>query len=483
MKKYIVSIVIAGLVLSICCTVGLAARQVPKPKQITAFLDTTMLTPQLGQAQFCAEYKKQTGIELKITQPVHNQYYDKLRLAFAAGDIPDVVEIAEAHYVQYAGDGAFVDLSKYVKASTPLRKVAKSFDSLRVKGKLYGVPTEAANGPITYIRKDWLQKLGIKAPTTWAEYYNVMKAFTHNDPDKNGKDDTYGVTASGPSGDTAITLADNYYRDFYQNASPTFILRRGKWIDGFMQKEMKGALIRLRQVYQEKLIDPEIFTNKTSTCREKFQSGKAGMFSYWAGMWQYNLEEGLQKNLGKTATIMPIAPIKGSYNLARVPIVNAVTVKAKNPESIFKYFIEYSHDGDKGQMLFVYGVENVHWKSEGSKKVALPALDNPNKLLPKAYYAPALLIVPWLSGKNPIDMDERIMESSKLFRAACRYDTIQVFSDSRRKIEEALNNAKNDATVKAITGELTVDQALAQYKKKYVELKVDQVLKDINAIK
>ncbi|MGD8400112.1 MAG: extracellular solute-binding protein, partial [Bacillota bacterium] len=313
MKKWILQIGVLLMMLAVYNFSGFAAGQVPKPKQIVAFLDTTMLTPEKGQAQFCEEYERQTGIKLKIIQPVHNQYYDKLRLAFAAGDFPDVVEISENHYVQYVNEGAFVELSKYIKKSPSLSKMAKSFNVARLKGKLYGIPTEASNGPITYIRRDWLANLGLKAPTTWKEYYQVMQAFTKNDPDQNGKDDTYGATGQGQSSIGRLTFDDNHYRDYFQNASPQFIVRRGKWVDGFMERRMRAALLRLRRVYQEKLIDPEIFTNKSSTCREKFQSGKAGIYPYWAGMWQVKLEENLQKNFGKGATIMPIAPLKGSY--------------------------------------------------------------------------------------------------------------------------------------------------------------------------
>ncbi|HYH04091.1 MAG TPA: ABC transporter substrate-binding protein, partial [Bacillota bacterium] len=90
MGKRVVKVVALLLAVLLLSTVGMAAKQVPKPKQIVAFLDDTMLTPARGQAQFVDEYKKLTGIDLKIIQPVHNQYYEKLRLAFAAGDIPDV---------------------------------------------------------------------------------------------------------------------------------------------------------------------------------------------------------------------------------------------------------------------------------------------------------------------------------------------------------------------------------------------------------
>jgi len=374
-------------------------------------------------------------------------------------------------------------LSKYVKQSPTLKKVAKKLDAYKIKGKLYGVIKEAPTGPITYVRKDWLANLGMKTPTTWAEYYNMLKAFTHNDPDKNGKNDTYGVTAPGPSSDSPISLAKNYYADFWQSADPNFYKKRGKWIDGFSEKAMKPALERLRKVYQEKLMDPEVFTNKTSTCREKFNSGKAGVFTYWSGLWQVRMETDLQKNLGPSAKIMPIAAIKGSKYVARVPAMHAVTTKAKNPEGVFKYFIDFSHDGGKGQMLFVHGVENVHWKMEGSKRVQLPALDNPKLLNTKAYYDSALNVTPWNDGKDKIDMDERVNESNNIFNVNCSYSVLQVFTDSRKKIEEPLNNAKNDVIVKVMTGAKTVDQALAEYKKKAAELKVNQILNDMNAVK
>ncbi len=43
------------------------------------------------------------------------------------------------------------------------------------------------------IRKDWLAKLGLKEPKTVEDLYTVAKAFTEQDPDGNGKKDTYGL--------------------------------------------------------------------------------------------------------------------------------------------------------------------------------------------------------------------------------------------------------------------------------------------------
>ena len=42
------------------------------------------------------------------------------------------------------------------------------------------------------IRKDWLANTKLSVPSTVNELYNMMQAFTYNDPDGNGLDDTFG---------------------------------------------------------------------------------------------------------------------------------------------------------------------------------------------------------------------------------------------------------------------------------------------------
>ncbi|VTR30918.1 Lipoprotein lplA [Serratia fonticola] len=43
-----------------------------------------------------------------------------------------------------------------------------------------------------FVRKDWREKLGLPQPKTWQDVATLAKAFTTQDPDGNGKSDTYG---------------------------------------------------------------------------------------------------------------------------------------------------------------------------------------------------------------------------------------------------------------------------------------------------
>lgn len=103
--------------------------------------------------------------------------------------------------------------------------------------------------------------------TDWDSYYAMLKAFTEQDPDGNGKNDTYGVAAAGFIGSEAPYT--NYLPQFWQNAYPSFTYdENGVWYDGFNTQETKDALLRLQQAYADGVIDPESLTMGTKDVRE-----------------------------------------------------------------------------------------------------------------------------------------------------------------------------------------------------------------------
>lgn len=68
--------------------------------------------------------------------------------------------------------------------------------------KIYGIPRTTVNLADGYaVRKDWLDKLGISLPesgyVTTDQLYQILHAFTYDDPDGNGLNDTYGFTHYG----------------------------------------------------------------------------------------------------------------------------------------------------------------------------------------------------------------------------------------------------------------------------------------------
>lgn len=489
MRKRLVSLIALGISISMFTGVasGCGKRQttqpaanttavadVKKPEKITIMLDTGVVKEN-GQEQFAEEFKKQTGIELKIIQPAHNQYYEKLDLSFSSGEIPDIVQIGDNNLTKYASQGALLPLDKLIESSQNIKKIEKKYlDSEKVKGKVYGIPIEQGGGPVTYVRKDWLDNLNLKVPTTYDEFYNMLKAFAENDPDKNGKKDTIPLTAAGVTG-------YNYLREFYQNAAPDFILKDGKYVDGMAQPEMKAALQRLNQAYKEGLIDKEIVTNKTSTSRDKWAAGKVGVFSYWAGNWNQLLDVRLKAGPeGKTATMIPIAPIKETKYQSRVPSIYAITSKCSNPEGVFKYFMDFMYDGGKGQILFTHGVEGVHWENKDGKLTHKPLLSNPKESFDKAFITPALSLNKITDTNYKFDIDPRISSSLELLNKNSIQDSLLPLSKTLNKANADLVALREEVLSKVMLGTLSVDDGLAKYAKDSKALGVDQILTELN---
>ena len=68
-------------------------------------------------------------------------------------------------------------------------------------GKNWGVPKvflEGATGLLPAYNSNWLKKVGYtEPPKTLEQLEDVLTKFAKNDPDGNGKNDTYGMTARG----------------------------------------------------------------------------------------------------------------------------------------------------------------------------------------------------------------------------------------------------------------------------------------------
>jgi putative aldouronate transport system substrate-binding protein len=179
-------------------------------------------------------------------------------------------------------------------------------------GAIYRIPGDVpeASYMTTIVRKDWLDKLGLAVPTTLDEYVNVLRAFTKEDPDGNGKDDTYGLSG------------DNYYRSL----SP-FFYAYGLDVDNFVKQpdgsikfgaidpQVKTVLSLLRDLYKDGVMDPRMTTsanNDDTKVNDIYASGKVGSFYRWVDYFNPGNSVAISfKKLNPTGEYISIEPIKG----------------------------------------------------------------------------------------------------------------------------------------------------------------------------
>lgn len=223
------------------------------------------------------EFKSELGINLKYDWIVNSTQYDqKLTVTMASGDLPDYFTVNTQQFQTLAQAGQLADLTQVWEeyASDQVKEFHAESDGIKYKvgtidGKLQGIALNGGNlndAHSMYIRKDWLENLGREVPKTMDEVYDLAIAFTKEDPDGNGKDDTYGLAVTGTlwGGFAGLDGIFNSYGAYPYNASNKagtnlFFLKdeSGKAVWADVQPEVKTALVKIRELYAAGAIHPE----------------------------------------------------------------------------------------------------------------------------------------------------------------------------------------------------------------------------------
>lgn len=477
MKKLVTLVLAVAMILSIM--IMPASAESTKPEKITIFVDGTVPTEPNGQAEIIARWEELTGIKLEITQPDHDAYYDVLQQMIASGEWPDVMILSSTYYAAYANEGVLWDMTEAWDNSKT--KVAGThanpevMEGLKINGRLYGFADGIGGGCVTYVKKAWLDAVGMEAPTTWEEYAAMCDAFVNNDPDGNGEKDTYAVTAAGFIGTEAPYI--NYLPEFYQDAYPSFYKNAdGVWVDGFSEPAMEAALARLSEGYAKGWIDPTTLTNGTKDCRNKFYDNTTGVFTYWAGTWATNLKTNLEKN-NVDSELVAIKPLEGCPGyFDRTPPVWAISSTCENPQGVFDWFIDTMLDGGDIEFLWTYGVEGVHW-SKAAETVLdvtyeegqfhfLENRETPGTTYTKAHCDPNGVRFPE-GAYNPVAevVKPEAIASNALFAENSRSAWMVPSNDVMSTYNGDLTTLKNSLIAKVAMNEMTYEEAMAEYAK------------------
>lgn len=446
------------------------SAQSNKPDSIRWMVHDGLLEEE-GTQQWVQEFEKKTGISMTLDRVANNEYSQILELAFASNTVPDVFDLTTDKVAVYAKQNAVADITELVEKSGFYENVDPViWDSIRLNGKIYGVPAEKPTPTVTYVRKDWLDRLGLEVPETYEEFVEMLRRFKEDIPECT-------VPMTGISTELA-----KFFPEFCQGANPNFIKKDGKWVDGMKQPNMKTALSNLREAYEEGLLDSEMITNTTANCRDQWYAGSAGVFNYQGGRWGQQLEERVKMNVPE-AEVIAIPPIEGAEYQYMGMKLYCISSKLSDEEisAVFDSFISYMHDGEDGQVLFQSGVEGVHWEQDGDYVKPLPNLSNPKEDLKKCWIDPRRPISPLkLTDKKNLE-NEMVDSSLEIGDSYCVQNNIYPFSESYTKINGELTMLKQEIIAKVILGDMTVEEGMMEYEKNSERLNVAKVVDEMNA--
>lgn len=353
-----------------------ASATLSTPPTITTIITVGTMPPE--ENIILEAIRKETGVDLKVALTTQADYKNKLAALTASRELPDIVPLADRRDLEEkVSNGVIIPLDQYVKSDGPnitKNKGQYLSKSCTVDGKLYAIPkygTENVIPEIVAVRKDWLTNLNLKTPTTLDEFYQVMKAFTNDDPNKNGKKDTFGF-GMGPN-----NLQSGIFEAFgISTKYPTYV--DGKVIPELLHPNYLKAVEYFRKLYQEGLMEPDFATIPWMQCLEKLWKGNYGAFSFspvgTTNNWLSRYTENPKPEFAYTI-------LKGPDGISGVdiPIVDAnnfasVNTTCKNPAAAIKVLDFLC--SEKGNALSILGIEGKHYKNNEDGTISyLPPYD------------------------------------------------------------------------------------------------------------
>ncbi len=231
-----------------------------------------------GELQQAVE--KLIGKKLDISWVPNADYSDKLNVTLASNNIPDVMVADEKSpsFVRAAQAGAFWDLTDKLDKYPNLKPAdERAGRNSSINGKIYGIyRVRPALRSAIVIRKDWLAKVGLPLPETVDDLYRIGKAFADQDPDGNGKKDTFGlIIPKWPGIYNSFSPYDAIETWF--GAPNGWGERNGKLVPGFDTEEFVQANRWLKQWVDQGLVNRDFATLDSANWNDSFVQGKGGI--------------------------------------------------------------------------------------------------------------------------------------------------------------------------------------------------------------
>lgn len=236
---------------------------------------------------------EQTGVGVHKPQVPWNggtDYLNRLNTRIASGNMPDMFTPWGGIETQLIEQGAVVDLTDLLPEYAPnlwnqvpeevWKRVGDADPS--GEGRIYYVPlVNAYTFYGSFIRQDWLDTVGMEVPTTQEEYVEVLRAFKSEDANNNG-DPNDEVPVSGREFGRWMDHLFGMYGVATWEGYPMWEVYDGELTYSAVTPNMRDAIVWIKELYEEGLLDSETFLNSGKDWLNKIHSDKTGSWYHIA---------------------------------------------------------------------------------------------------------------------------------------------------------------------------------------------------------
>ncbi len=247
-------------------------------------------------------FKNVTNMDIKWTKIEPSGAKERVTLMLNSGDLPDAIQgysFNTSDIVQYGiGDELFMPINDLLKYCPELSKVMTDDPTIKTAltatdGNIYGFP--ALSNVYSYLLRffidtDWLKAVNLKNPTTLDELKAMLIAFRDNDANGNGKKDEIpwgGSWSKGGSERNLIFAAYGYITQKMGNVAIDYSGTNPKICYIPYSANYKTYLKYMNNLWQEKLLDSDMFTQDETQAQASVLEGNIGMI-YMSAPYVYD---------------------------------------------------------------------------------------------------------------------------------------------------------------------------------------------------
>lgn len=230
--------------------------------------------------KYAQDEMKKVGINVEYVPVSRWDEVTKMQSMIASQTSPDItITYTYAYAEDYYNQGGIWDLSEFIDGENQARnmKAYLGEDVIDIgrnsNQELYGIVAKRATTAKSnlFIRKDWLDALGLDIPTTPDELYEMLDQFVHNNPD--GRKDVMGVFYQMWNTKTAFSQT---VMDPIESA----IASTEDCISEYYDKGMRDFYRYANKMYNNGLLNQEYYTMSEDDFKSYIVTGAVGFMEY-----------------------------------------------------------------------------------------------------------------------------------------------------------------------------------------------------------
>ncbi len=433
-----------------------------------------------------------TNTTINIEWVPDGHYEEKLRTVLAMGTLPQAIFLKNQSslgmFKDAIRDDQFWEVGPYLAEFENLKKLKTDIlQNTSVDGRIYSLyQGRALSRQGVIYRKDWADNLGLSAPRTTEDLFEMAQQFTDNDPDQNGVDNTIGLADRSDLVYGAFKTVSSYFE-----TPNNWGVKNGQLLPEFMFEEYMNTMDFFHKLYQNGYLNHDFPVASKTNQLALIKNGTAGIYigsmSDVNSLYYDAVELNPEVEFAVTNRIIKPNGKEGIWSIpgyGTVVLFPKTAIKDEDELRMVLSFFDKLMSPEASNMI-TWGIEGVHYQVSPEQRADISITSNVVKDREVKPYEALEIGEPETNGRYEGSFDYKVKEIAD---ELVKDNEQMLIDDPTAPLDSQTNNEKglelmkiiDDATYLYILGGIDkagFEQAIESWRKQGGE----QVIKEFNA--